>query len=518
MAALHVNTDNKVDNTDPNVLHADDKLDLEHSNSSHNKSPSLSAADQDVHLLSSIDPKAERAVVWRFDLHLLPVLAIMYLFNSLDKSNLGNAKTAGLEKSLGLSVEKNEYSTILSVFFVPYVLTAPFLGLAGKKYGPSRVLPIMMFCFGSCTLLVVAAHNFAGIMTLRWFLGMSESAFFPLVIYYQTMFYRRGELARRLAIFYAAQSIASAFGGLLSFGVFQIKGGALEPWRYLFIIEGGCTILFSFFAFWYLPKSAAEAHFLSADQKKIAFQRIQLDSSSVVNEKLNIRESLTILKEPTSWIILAIQVCLGVPLQSVNLFLPQIIARLKYDTVKTNLYTVAPNVSGAVMLLVLAFASDYTRLRFPFVALGFLFTFVGMVIYATIDVQNQLQVAYFASFMMTWGTSAPSVLLDVLYNNNIAHEGKRVLLTSIGVPMANMMGVVSSNIFRNNDAPKYLPALATTAAFGGMGLILTLLFGAYMIVDNKRRDGRQGVKVDPTTIPTEKLRDGPASPDFRWCL
>ncbi|KAK0745827.1 hypothetical protein B0T18DRAFT_326710, partial [Schizothecium vesticola] len=194
------------------------------------------------------------------------------------------------------------------------------------------------------------------------------------------------------------------------------------------------------------------------------------------------------------------------------------ISRLGYDRVKTNLYTVAPNVSGAVMLLILAFASDHTRLRFPFVALGFLFTFIGMVVYAAIDVEHQLRVAYFASFMMTWGTSVPSVLLDVLYNNNIAHEGKRVVLTSVGVPMANMMGVVSSNIFRNQDAPKYIPALATTAAFGGAGLVLTLLYGSYMIVDNKRRDRRQGVKVDATQIPTEKLRDGPDSPDFRWLL
>ena len=49
------------------------------------------------------------------------------------------------------------------------------------------------------------------------------------------------------------------------------------------------------------------------------------------------------------------------------------------------------------------------------------------------------------------GTSAPSVLLDVWYNNNIAHEGRRVVLTSIGVPLANLMGVVSSNIFQNKD-------------------------------------------------------------------
>lgn len=55
---------------------------------------------QDVHTTIAsvdIDSRVERALVWKFDLRLLPVLAIMYLFNSLDKSNLGNAKTAGLE-------------------------------------------------------------------------------------------------------------------------------------------------------------------------------------------------------------------------------------------------------------------------------------------------------------------------------------------------------------------------------------------------------------------------------------
>lgn len=129
-------------------------------------------------------PAADRALVWKFDLRILPVLAIMYLFNSLDKSNLGNAKTAGLEKTLKL--RGHQYNTILSVFFIPYVLTAPFLGILGKKLGPNRVLPAMMFSFGCFTLLVTAVVSFGGLMTIRWFLGMSESAFFPLVIYYLT--------------------------------------------------------------------------------------------------------------------------------------------------------------------------------------------------------------------------------------------------------------------------------------------------------------------------------------------
>ena len=197
------------------------------------------------------------------------------------------------------------------------------------------------------------------------------------------------------------------------------------------------------FAFWYLPFNGATAHFLTAEEKELAHYRLQMDSSSIVGEKFDLRDAARIFKHPTSWAILAIQICLGVPLQGVQLYLPVIVNRLGYSTVKTNLYTVAPNITGAVMLLVLGFSSDLTRLRFPFVALGFAFTLTGFIIYACVNVTTQLQVAYFACFMMTWGTSAPSVILDVWYNNNIANENRRMMLTTIAVPVANVMGLVA---------------------------------------------------------------------------
>ena len=56
------------------------------------------------------------------------------------------------------------------------------------------------------------------------------------------------------------------------------------------------------------------------------------------------------------------------------------------------------------MLLILAFSSDYVKLRFPFIVLGFLFTLIGFVIYAAIDdVEANIRVAYYATFMMCWG-------------------------------------------------------------------------------------------------------------------
>ncbi|KAG6018352.1 hypothetical protein E4U41_003965 [Claviceps citrina] len=390
--------------------------------------------------------------------------------------------------------------------------------MLGKRYGPARALPVMMFTFGSMTLLTAATQNFGGIFAVRWFLGMAEAAFFPTVIYYLTTFYRRGELARRLAVFYAASNMANAFSGLLAFGVFHIQSG-MHAWRYLFLMEGSVTVLFAVFAYRHLPQSAATAGFLSEEEKALAFHRMQVDSSSVVSEAFRLREALDIFRHPSSYAFLAIEMCLGVPLQSVTLFLPQIIQRLGYSAVKTNLYTVAPNVTGAAMLLVLAFASDLSRIRFPFIVLGFALTCIGFVVYASLaDVHAQIHVAYFANFIMCWGTSAPSVLLSTWYSNNIAHEGRRVTLTSVAIPLGNVMGLVASNVFRERDAPKYLPALITTACFGATGAVLTGLFGLYMMFDNRRRDRRAGVVVKARDVPTLKLRDGPTSPDFRWYL
>ncbi|CVK85100.1 hypothetical protein LB506_011574 [Fusarium annulatum] len=463
-----------------------------------------------------VDHIAERQLCRKFDVRLMPVLAIMYLFNALDKGNLGNAQTVGLSDDLNF--KPNQYNLLVSIFFVPYVIFAPPTAIIGKKYGPARVLPILMFTFGSMTLLAACTQNFGGMFALRFFLGMAESGFFPLVIYYLTTFYRRGELARRLAVFYAASNIANAFSGLLSFGVFQIDS-KIFVWRYLFIIEGSASVLFSIFAFWYLPRSAAQAKFLGEEEKALAFHRMQVDSSSVVQEKFNFKDSIKIFTYPTTYCFLLIEICLGVPIQSVALFMPQIIQRLGYGPVKTNLYTVAPNVGGAVMLLILAFSSDFLRIRFPFIMLGFALTFIGFIIYAAIsDVQAQLQLAYYACFMMVWGTSAPSVLLSTWYNNNIAHEGRRVVLTSVGVPLANLMGLVSSNIFRENEKPKYPTALITTACFGACGCLIAGLLGGYMVFDNMRRNRRAGRKTTAADVPTKRLRDGPAVPEFRWFL
>ena len=49
-----------------------------------------------------IDPEEERRVVRKLDWNLLPLCMAAFVLNYLDRSNIGNAKIAGMVKDLGM--------------------------------------------------------------------------------------------------------------------------------------------------------------------------------------------------------------------------------------------------------------------------------------------------------------------------------------------------------------------------------------------------------------------------------
>ena len=49
------------------------------------------------------DDKETKKLLRKIDWHLIPFLALLYLLSFLDRTNIGNARLAGLEKDLGMS-------------------------------------------------------------------------------------------------------------------------------------------------------------------------------------------------------------------------------------------------------------------------------------------------------------------------------------------------------------------------------------------------------------------------------
>ena len=108
---------------------------------------------------------------------MIPWLCLLYLASFLDRTNIGNAKLAGLQKDLKMT--NNQYNDTLTIFFISYSIFEPVTQILLKKFRPSIFLPIIMILWGICMTTMGLVHNFQGLMTSRWFLGLAEAGLFP---------------------------------------------------------------------------------------------------------------------------------------------------------------------------------------------------------------------------------------------------------------------------------------------------------------------------------------------------
>ena len=108
----------------------------------------------------------------------------------------------------------NQYLTTLTVYFIGYVLFEVPFNIILKLTTPQLWLPTLTLAWGVVCTLMGVTHNFPGFLAVRFFLGVAEGGFFPGVVYYLSMWYKRSEQHYRMALFFAAPTLAGAFGGI----------------------------------------------------------------------------------------------------------------------------------------------------------------------------------------------------------------------------------------------------------------------------------------------------------------
>ncbi|KAL8819262.1 MAG: hypothetical protein Q9223_002270 [Gallowayella weberi] len=98
------------------------------------------------------DEKADRRVLRKCDIHVVPIFYLLYMLSYLDRINIGNARIEGLERDLGMS--GNDYNIAIQVFFIPYILLEVPSNIALRHVAPSTWLSACMFLWGNAQFLV----------------------------------------------------------------------------------------------------------------------------------------------------------------------------------------------------------------------------------------------------------------------------------------------------------------------------------------------------------------------------
>ncbi|KAI1335911.1 major facilitator superfamily transporter [Xylariaceae sp. FL0016] len=472
--------------------------------------------DPDAHLSQEERDSIEHKLVRRLDFILIPWLCILYLLAFLDRTNIGNAKVAGLSDDLHLVGW--DYNATLTIFFISYSVFEPLTNILLKKLRPSIFIPLIMFFWGCSMTGMGFCYNYSGLMAARWFLGLAEAGLFPGVNYYLSCWYKRSEFGVRAAIFFSAAALAGSFGGLLAAAIEKMDGIAnLAGWQWIFIIEGLLTIVFAIASFWMVHDFPADAKFLSEDDRARVIRRLRMDQqSSAEHEEWKMSYLYAGLKDWKMWLGMAIYMGCDMPLYAFSLFLPSIISDAGWSTstIHTQLLSVPPYAAAAILTVIIGFVADRTKQRG---LCNICVSLVGCVGFIMLMASDSPAVKYAGTFLGALGIY-PCISNTISWMaNNIEGVYKRGVVLGFVIGWGNLNGIVSSNIYFN--PPRYLEGHGVVLAymalflFGGSTLMTVLL----RIENRKRRNGeRDHLMEGKTRQEIERMGDG--RPNFLYTV
>ncbi|KAJ4370709.1 hypothetical protein N0V83_005230 [Neocucurbitaria cava] len=319
--------------------------------------------DPDAGLSDEERAAHDRKLLRKLDLKLIPWLSFLYLISFLDRTNIGNAKVDGLQEDLNMT--NGQYNESLTIFFVSYSVFEPLTNVLLKKLRPSVFLPIIMIWWGICMACMGLVHNYAGLMTARWWLGVAEAGLFPGVNYYLSCWYRRSEFGIRAAVFFSAAALAGSFGGLLAAGIAQMGGVGGKPgWAWIFILEGLATIFVGIASYWMVHDFPAEATFLTPDDRARVLRRLRADKqASAAHEDFQMKYFWQSVKDWKTLMFSIIYMGADGSLYAFSLFLPTILQQLGYTSTRANLLSVPPYAVAAVCTVLVGWIADRTKQR-----------------------------------------------------------------------------------------------------------------------------------------------------------
>ncbi|PYH91644.1 MFS general substrate transporter [Aspergillus ellipticus CBS 707.79] len=454
----------------------------------------------------------ERKLMAKIDWHVVPCLCAMYLFAFLDRVNISNAATLGMESELHIE-QGTKYNTALTIFFVPYIIFEIPANMLMKKLKPHVWLPLCMFGFGVVMICQGFVQNWGGLMATRWFLGMFETGLFPGCFYLLGMWYKRSEAQKRFSFFFSSTTLAGAFGGLLASGLGKMNGiRGLSGWRWVFIIEGIITCLVGITCYFLLTDFPEDAHWLSTDEREFLREKLAKDAGKAdPNASMSVRDILDVFKDWKIFIGGLMYFGQVVTAYGYAYFATTIIKTFGYSAIQTQLYSIPPWAAAFGCSMVIAYLSDRFQHRFLFTLIPMLIAMAGFGILLNIHDTAQHHIQYGALFLVTSGCYSAMPVLVCWFAMNLGGHRRRSVGTAWQIGFGNIGGIISTYSFLSKDAPFYRNGYIIGVSFLCFSAAMSILYFFAVWNDNRKRDRDQ-----ITACGEEDERLGDMSPSYRY--
>lgn len=351
-----------------------------------------------------------------------------------------------------------------------------------KRLSPPVWFAIACALVGICMMGQGLVENYGGLLATRFLLGIFEAALFPGVNYLLSGWYVRSKFGLRAAIFFAAASASGAFGGLLSTGLAQIRGGSYngpnDGWRWIFIIIGIITIVSGILSWWLAPNFPDKAKWLSDRERSFIIGRLQAgQQNSAAGEGFAWRNVWKGVLDFKTWLaMLAYMGCDG-PLYAFSVFTPTIIRSLgTWTTVQSNLLSVPIYIIAGITTIAIGFIADKKGHRALINLCLYPTAVIGYIILLAVDPRESPGACYFAIYLSAMGIYPMIPNSVALFGSHIEGAYKRSVVLAMFIGFGNLNGAATSQVYYSKSSPRYFVGHSILIVYLAIGWLATFTY------------------------------------------
>lgn len=269
----------------------------------------------------------------------------------LDKILLNSAVLLDIKKETHLT-SSWQFTWINSIFYFGYLTGTPihvyFLQHVPLNYYVSGIVTF----WGVVVGLHAACEDYSKLLTIRYFLGLFESAITPGLILMTGRFYTRREQMVRTAIWFSFNGWAFVLGGLITYGILrQGEPAHIKKWQELYIILGVVTFVWGILCFCAMPSAPTSTRYLNEEEKKIAVYRVAENQSSIHDKKFKWAQFKEALLDVRLYTFFFGYACICVTNGGITSYSSQIIKEFDFSDENASLLQLAQGLAEIVSVL-----------------------------------------------------------------------------------------------------------------------------------------------------------------------
>ncbi|GAA6054156.1 hypothetical protein JCM3770_003223 [Rhodotorula araucariae] len=434
-----------------------------------------------------ITDEEARKLVRKIDFNLMPLLCFVYMLTFLDKTSLSYASIMGLREDTGISL--SQYSWLSSIFYIAFLVGEWPTNYALQRLPLAKWTAINVILWGIVIACTAVCKDFKSLMVVRFFLGLLESCVTPAFALVTSQWYLKREQGTRTGIWFSCNALANIFGALLSWGFAKhdIAGDfTIAGWKVLFIFLGGITVVLGVVLLIFLPDSPLGARFLSEHEHLLAVERIRSNNTGIgskAHKWYQVREALL---DPLTWLYCLYAGAINTLNGGITSFFAILIASFGFDKLDSLLYGAPGGAVTVVAVLLFMWLGDKLKRRLLCGMIPLAIGLLGILLIWLLPFSYKVGrlVGYYISGIASVGF----IVVLSLISSNVAGSTKKTTVQALFFIFYAVGNLVGPQTFRQRDAPRYAPALATATGVICFGILDLAVIWVLNARENRRKE------------------------------